>query len=703
MRRIIAFLSALCLFPAFGTERTVDFVDLAQGDASLTLGNEFPGAKGGLTVAEADGVPVLRLSADLERGAYVGMNFREPVPEGSSRIRFSYRVASSAETCCVIFRFRDREGQYHLQRRNVAERGTWVESEFDLFAPASHWGAKVDDGVVRLPTEECTFAFELRGRSGRSGTLDLRGARLVTTAGYDRLAPFVLKASSPRFGALYRPDETVEIGCRVFRRDGDVAADGLMLRVEDWRGQELFRRTISAGSGRERISADELCGRFGAFRAELSLPGQPAVKPGETWFARLTAKDDPKPCRWVGVGIHASHGWGGGDFRFLDLFTAAGIGLCRDEVSWRAVELQKGVYAMPENFERLVDGLHRRGIRFNNLLNSKNSIYDNPLDPDAFARYCAWHVRHLGDRCDLYEIWNEPHNFNFYQVYRDVYGYGRKPDGSMKDERGNVNLPWIPRFVELSRKAVGAIRAANPKADVAVCAEDSFPLLKKMLELGIATSNEVVTIHNYDHRNYPPEGDWFNRTDGRELREFASAHGGATRFATTEDGWTTYRGGPNGEYAFVGNYPPCTPEQQARYLVRMYVTGRQNGLEYISQYDFRDDGPRRNYTEHNFGIVHEDFTPKPSFAAIAYMTRRIGASQPAGDIGGDHAKCRIYRFRDPDGRRTYVCWAIAGEVKVPLPSEMSDVGEMADLQGNVRPFSPTSEIALDENPVYLRR
>ena len=84
------------------------------------------------------------------------------------------------------------------------------------------------------------------------------------------------------------------------------------------------------------------------------------------------------------------------------------------------------------------------------------------------------------------------------------------------------------------------------------------------------------------------------------------------------------------------------------------------------------------------------------------MTRRIGASRSAGDIGGDHAKCRIYRFRDPDGGITYVAWAIAGEMKVALPTEMSGVKEIADRQGNVHSLTAATEIVLDENPVYLR-
>ena len=32
----------------------------------------------------------------------------------------------------------------------------------------------------------------------------------------------------------------------------------------------------------------------------------------------------------------------------------------------------------------------------------------------------------------------------------------------------------------------------------------------------------------------------------------------------------------------------------------------------MMQYDFQDDGPRRDYTEHNFGMTFQNLTPKPS-------------------------------------------------------------------------------------------
>ena len=680
--------------------RTLTMLDPDGPLPRLNLGGEFPGAKGEVVRAEEAGVRFVRLTADLARGAYVGMDVACPMPEGSSKVRLSYRLRTANDAPQLLFRFYDKTDQCHLQMRGVKASGDWQEAEFDLGVSPAHWG-KVSDGVVRLPAGGFLFGVQLRGAGGRTGSLDLRDVKLVTAAGEETLASYELRTSPGRFGALYRPDESVAIGWRIVRRSADAAVPELEMKVADWQGRELLRRRIPAAAGRGSVtlSPADLGDRVGAFLVGFGVSGGSSAATSETGFARLTTRENPKPCRWVGVGTHGSHGWGHGDFRYLDLLSAAGIGLVRDEISWAAVEQERGVYRLPENFDRLVAELHARGIRFNNLLNSGNPRYENPLDPDAFARYCAWHVKALGERCDLYEIWNEPHNFGFYREYQKRYGYGKD-----RDMRGDPSLPWIPHFVELSKKAAAAIRAANPKADVAVCAEDCWVLLKRMLELGIATTNEIVTIHNYDHGHYPPEGDWFNRTDGRELRETARANGGATRFATTEDGWTTYRGGTNGTYAFVGNYPPCTPEQQARYLVRMFLTGRQNGLEYISQYDFKDDGPKRSYTEHNFGIVREDYTPKPSFAALAYLTRRLGEAVPEGDAGADHAAYRLYRFREPGGRVTYVGWTVKGERKVTLPVELAGLCEIADLQGNVRKADLSSrELVLTENPVYLNR
>ncbi len=120
------------------------------------------------------------------------------------------------------------------------------------------------------------------------------------------------------------------------------------------------------------------------------------------------------------------------------------------------------------------------------------------------------------------------------------------------------------------------------------------------------------------------------------------------------------------------------------------------------QYDFQDDGPRRDYTEHNFGMTFQNLTPKPSFAAVAFMTLTLGNAATLGDFGSDPKTHRILGFERADGRRAYAAWAVEEPVSVTLPEGLEGKAvSMRDIYGNPIGTESPDKLALTENPVYL--
>src|SRR6202043_782555 len=88
------------------------------------------------------------------------------------------------------------------------------------------------------------------------------------------------------------------------------------------------------------------------------------------------------------------------------------------------------------------------------LLFRRNNLYDNGLDPAAFARYCGWMAEALkGQPIAAYEIWNEPSNFDFRAIY-----------GGTWNVRGDA--PWVDKFSQLMRQGAQAIRNADPNAKI---------------------------------------------------------------------------------------------------------------------------------------------------------------------------------------------------------------------------------------------
>jgi hypothetical protein len=493
----------------------------------------------------------------------------------------------------------------------------------------------------------------------------------------------VLKIASPHFGNLFAADETPTFSLTVAATEAARRRHSGTWRVFDWMERESGRgvATVDKPLALPRWPA-------GSFRLEVDLRDSQdaAVRLRATaWFGVLPGPNPP-PCGWVGTVTHGGHGWDRRDLRFLDLLAAAGIGVVRDEFNWAAVEKNKGQYATTPAMDAYVDGLNRRGIKLNLLLTYGNPIYANPLDPDAYARWAGWMARRYRGQVNDFEIWNEPANFSFGQQYA-----GHR-DGKPA---------WVPPFVEMTKKAGAAIRAVHPDANVVLCAEDCWPHIQAELAEGIGTAGNVIAIHPYCHGQPRPEREWFFRDGGRELRQLSKANGGPSRIVITEAGWTTYEG--KMEFlAVAGGYPRSSPMQQARYLVRMFLSARAAGVYYATQYDFQDDGPNPNYTEHHFGLTRPDYSPKPSLMAVAAMTRLVGQRKFVRDIAPDPAVARAYVF-DEGGHAVICAYAIEKDVPLVLPVGVDRL-EKADLMGNRVPLSaPNGRVTLNltEEPVYL--
>jgi hypothetical protein len=211
----------------------------------------------------------------------------------------------------------------------------------------------------------------------------------------------------------------------------------------------------------------------------------------------------------------------------------------------------------------------------------------------------------------------------------------------------------------------------------------------------------VIAIHPYCHGQPRPEREWFFRDGGEQLRQLSRGNGGPDRIVITEAGWTTYEG--EMQYlAIAGGYPRSSLVHQAQYLVRMYLSARAAGVDYSTQYDLRDDGSNHSYTEHNFGLVRNDYSPKPALLAVAAMTRLVGQGEFVRNVAPDPAVARAYVF-DVGGTAVVCAYAIEKDVKLTLPVGVDHL-EQADLMGNRSPLAASDgRVTLDltEQPIYL--
>ena len=655
----------------------------AQPYGSYTTGGEFPGAKAELGFEQDGGRRFARLSFDLTKGCYVGYRVAEKIPVGTSRVAFTLRLTKGLERARVFFRVHDSEGQTHVQSVPFKATGEWSVLEFDPRKSGGHWGG-ANDGVVRLPAAECVLGVEISG-TNRTGCLDVADVVIETTAGISEIPSTTVACVPSRRTALFYPGENPSFRVSVARRTEAVQAgrSSINCRITDFAGKELCRRRMDEGVF--EVRPEDVGGRFGAYALDVTTADGASNR---TWFACLTSKD-VKPCPWVGTQCHVL------DWRhvprLLDMLAASGIGIVRDEPLWSNCERTKGVYAVPDVFEGFVDSLLERGIRMNLLLSYGNKLYDNSLDPEAFARFAAWLAGHFKGRVGCYEIWNEPQNTGFKKAYW---------------KKGDSDQGWIEKFIAFTHATDDAIRRVDSDAIVSVTGEDLPDLLQMMLASGIARPHNAVAFHPYCHGQHRPEREYFLRDFGSEYRELARKHGGANRWCVTEAGWTTYTG--KEEYWEVaGSYPRASYFGQAVCIVRMYLAALEAGCDYACQYDFRDDGLRASYTEHNFGIVHHDWSPKPSYAAVAFLTRHVGQRRYVCDLSSDKQAFRVAEFAPEAGTNdgtVLVLWSVEGECEWEVPASRGPWTECRDLFGNViePPVVAGRKLRLAECPIYLR-
>lgn len=662
--------------------RRVLLSDFEANDGFVNLGGEFPGAKGNFAITTAaahDDKHGGRLSFDVTKGAYVAWGMNPPKPLAAGADTIALWVRPNVPGLRIHCRTTDASSQEHIRYSNPLPAGTWSRITFAVEKTDGHWGG-ANDGRIHWPLSYVQIGV-VPG-AARVGSVDLDTLTLATTASL-REQPECLTIIEPRFGDLFLPDETPTFRMTTRMRDDTEHRYTGTWRVFDWLDKEAAHGEADAD---QAISLPHL--PSGCFRLAVNLQDSKDADihvTADAWFGILTGPN-PKPCGWVGTGMHSSHGWGRGDLRFLDVLSAAGIGVVRDEFGWPNTEKAKGKYATSQVMEDFVDGLNRRGIRLNLLLLSGNPIYENPLDPDAFARWAAWMAKHYEGRVRDFEIWNEPQNFTFCKAYPGLR------DGKPA---------FVQPFVALTKKAGDAIRAVRPDANVILCSEDVWSLLSAMLTSGIGSAGNTISIHPYCHRQPRPEREWFFSDYGRELRAVSLTNGGPSRVVITEAGWTTYEG--KMEFlAIAGGYPRSSLAQQAQYLVRMFLSARAAGTDYAIQYDFRNDGPNRSYTEHNFGLVHQDCSPKPSLLAVAAMTRLVGQGRFVRDAAPDPTVARAYVF-DVNGKAVVCAYAIEKDMQLTLPVGVERL-EQADLMGNRSPLAaPGGRVTLDltERPIYL--
>ncbi len=642
--------------------------------------------------AAHDGTMGGRLFFKIPKGSdgLVTWNYALPIPIREGAKSFSIWVRTNHDKGKILFQLRDSEG-WILSGQTPPPVGQWTKITLDLDK------ADYEQRKEKKPAWPI-FLFTVGMIEGRSeGYLDIDSLSVTTEAPEAVQPGYVVELGTAKLGNLFRPGESPDVRLYIRNQEGQCSPvfQG-EYRVSDWqdktiRESKLNDLTVPAKSvvGIPILLKD--LKQSGAFCLTAQIKPKGAASKIYTvkgWFGILP-EGKVNPVRWVGTVAHWNHGWGMGEeamMQMLDVMNAAGIGAIKTGAHWPNIERGPGKFRSVESLDRYIAELKKRGMVCSLTLSHANSHYANPLDPEGFARFAAWAVKYYQDT-DRFEIWNEAGNTGFKKQYGDA---------KTRAEEQAQGIPWVNKFVEFTNTAVKAMKTARPKAVIYVGAEDVCYYMQHMIDKGIGTGADGLAIHVYPHELRPETSDYIG--DGlKDLRERSRKKGGPVRVIITESGWSTCT------CEWAKKIVTTTYADQANYLVRMFLVSRAANVDYALNYDFMNDGSKPDDKESNFGMVHDDYSPKPGFMAIAAMTRIIGNGKFVKNLSTNPEKYRIYFF-DVNGKSVLAAWAVQGKSNVML-----DVGadrvEILDLMGNLQTVSVQEKkmkITLTESPVYLR-
>ena len=612
--------------------------------------------------AKREGKASLRVDYDFVGKSdyeYIQINIPLEIPEAG--YAFGFWLDDAGASFPIRVRIVDRNGETHQVELFSSKHSGWQFVAGSLDGRSTSWGGD-GNGRREYPCQLVGICLD-RPRRGFVGQGSLWLDDVALLHARDLPRTLNIETDAPKFGNLFAVGESVSL-----KAAGK--GDAIRWAVTDFRGQQLAQGEAAAAEATARFKLD----RPGYFccRLELLRRGEP-VEVQLFCCAALSGAAESARSDFAGVCSH--YGQNNYPLPSMDLMQRYGIDQFRDEISWRSYEREKGRYTMPSHAAAYLEHATRLQMRPLIIFDYNNPLYDNdgyPNSPEAIAAFSAYAVdlaRQTRGTVAMFEVWNEW-----------IGGCGM--DGRPGDHGPEA-------YGRLMKGTYLAVKKAFPDLTIVGIGGEYGPEcannIVRSLKVAGSDAMDAWSIHPYRYPRSPEQSDLVG-----ELKRIAEtvAGTGATQNAwVTEIGWPTHRT-PGGS----------TEAAQARHCVRALVLMQSSGVvEKVFWYDFKDDGTRRDYNEHNFGLIrHQTYNcaPKPGVVAMSVFIRMTGGAdfvqlQQHDDVYTAH-------YRHGDGREVIVAWTTNNSRQISISG---DIQAAVDIMGADLPVTDAME--LTENPVYV--
>jgi len=373
----------------------------------------------------------------------------------------------------------------------------------------------------------------------------------------------------------------------------------------------------------------------------------------------------------LGVNIHFT-----GEPHDLELIAEGGFKFIRMDFAWGAIEREKGIYNFDKSgYDALTEGCLKRGIHPLYILDYSNRLYEESNSirtaegREAFAKFAESAVKRYEGKEILWEIWNEPNLKQFWNPQ-----------------------PSIDDYTALVETTISRIKKVVPSAVVVAPATSGIPMdwLEACFKKGMLDWVDALTVHPY--RTPAPETVIKDYEKLRELVKRYAPEGKDIPIISGEWGYSSINWDKN----------HISDEQQAQYLVRMFLINLYQDIPVSIWYDWKDDGVDPNEREHHFGTVTNDLNPKKAYLAMKALADKLNGYSIIErlDLGNDED----FALRLKKGESEAIAlWTmgenLSREVGIPVKDRE---GLMYDMYGEQLPISWHGEkIKLSQSPEYL--
>jgi hypothetical protein len=469
----------------------------------------------------------------------------------------------------------------------------------------------------------------------------------VLRAFQENLAP-----PTPQFALVWTVEDST--GKVVSQKVAPLSNAELSLKAPNNPGNYVVKAALSADGGKTSLGAGPQLAfkvptpTFTPTATPTNTPSPtPTSTPTNTPTAKPTQRPTPKPASGTGSSVAPARGAGsfgygiqadmitdGNHGRIINHIKTMGFTWVKQQVEWFRYNPAPGAYDWGP-LDRLVDSCNANGI---NILfsvvkapkwaqPSGDTSPGPPADPNTFGTFLREMATRYKGRVRAYEVWNEQN------LWYEWGGRGFKLNAV--------------RYVELLKVAYNAIKSVDPGAvvisgaltptgwndgDVAI---DDRLYLEQMYQAGMARYCDAVGIHPSGYNN-PPDADWrtwqdpsapshkghpseFFRGMVESYRNIMVKYGdGGKRLWATEFGWASVENTgakPVTGYEYAADN---TEAEQAQFIVRAYQMGRGYGFMGVMFLWNLNFAPVSGKADEKaaFGIVREDWSPRPAFAAL---------------------------------------------------------------------------------------